>query len=63
MIWHEGVDVRFESCSNSHIDVVVYDEDGSNSWRATTFYRHPDASKRYVSWVLLVSLKNQCEMP
>lgn len=40
MIWREGVDVRFKSCSNSHIDVVVHGEGRSNPWRVTSFYGH-----------------------
>lgn len=35
MIWKEGLNLRFKSCSNSHIDVVVYDEKGLNPWKAT----------------------------
>ena len=50
MLWREGVDVRFKSCSHSHIDVVVHGDDGAKLWRASGFYRHPDARKRYVSW-------------
>lgn len=50
--------MRFKSCLHSHIDVVVYGKDRSNPWRATSFYGYPDASKRYVSWELLDSLKN-----
>ena len=52
-----------KSCSNTHIDVVVQGEGGANPWRATGFYGHPNASKRYISWDLLVALKNQCDMP
>ena len=52
-----------KSCSNTHIDVVVQGEGGANPWRATSFYGQPDASKRYISWDLLVALKNQCDMP
>ena len=63
MIWKEGLDIRFKSCSNSHIDVVVFDEKGSNPWRATGFYGHPDARKRGISWQLLESLRNQCGFP
>ncbi|XP_075669679.1 uncharacterized protein LOC142639371 [Castanea sativa] len=63
MIWKEGKDIRFKSCSNSHIDVVVYDDKGLNPWRATGFYRHPNARKRNISWSLLETLKNQCDMP
>lgn len=43
--------------------MAVHDEGGANSWRATGFYSHPEASKRYISWELLVALKNQCDMP
>ena len=37
MIWSEGVDVTFMSCSHSHIDVVVHGEGGASPWRATGF--------------------------
>ena len=63
MIWKEGADIRFKSCSNSHIDVVVYNEKGRNPWRATGFYGHPDTRKRHISWSLLETLKKQCDMP
>ena len=63
MIWKEGADIRFKSCSNSHIDHVVYDEKGLNLWGTTGFYGHPDARKRSISWSLLETLKNQCDMP
>lgn len=48
LLWKEGTDVRFRSCSNSHIDVVVYEGNSANPWRATRFYGHPDSSKRYI---------------
>ena len=54
--------MRFKSCFHSYIDVVVYGG-GVKLWRASSFYGHPDARKRYVSWELLNSLKNQCDMP
>ena len=63
MIWKEGLDIRFKSCSNSHIDVVVFDEKGLNPWRATGYYGHPDANKRGISWKLLESLRNHCDLP
>ena len=63
MLWREGVDVRFKSCSHSHIDVVVHGDGGAKPWRASGFYGHPDTRKRYVSWELLISLKKQCMMP
>ena len=63
MLWREREDVRFKSCSHSHIDVMVYGVGGAMSWRASGFYGHSDARKRYESWDLLVSLKIQCDMP
>ena len=50
LIWKEGTEVCLKSCSHSHIDVVVRDGSMQNPWRATSFYGHPDASKRPTSW-------------
>ncbi|XP_023874724.1 uncharacterized protein LOC111987261 [Quercus suber] len=63
LIWKEGTEVFLKSCSHSHIDVVVRDGLRQSPWKATGFYGHPDASKRYTSWELLIALKNQCTMP
>ena len=49
MLWREGVDVRFKSCSHSHIDMVVYGVGEARPWRASDFYGNPDARKRYES--------------
>ena len=62
MIWKEGSDIRFKSCSKSHIDVVVHGESGKLPWRAMSFYGQLDANKRYISWKLLESLKEQYDM-
>ena len=63
MLWKEGCDVHLKSCSNTHINVVVIEGNGAQPWRATGFYGHPDSGMRSISWDLLVSLKNQCQMP
>nr|POE73448.1 hypothetical protein CFP56_08751 [Quercus suber] len=63
MLWKEGVDVRFKSCSHSHIDVVVHGEGSGGLWRTTGFYGHPITSKRQSSWKLIKSLFAQCKMP
>lgn len=63
MLWREGVDVRFKSCSNTHIDVVVCEGDEAQPWQATGFYGHPDVGMRHISWSLLESFKRQCNMP
>lgn len=62
MMWKEGMDVRLKSCSNSHIDVVVYGEMGTKQWRATGFYGQSDSGKRHISWKLIEALKKQCDM-
>ena len=63
ILWHEGVDVRLRSVSNSHMDVIVNGEGGVFSWKATGFYSHPDVRKRHISWELLRTLKNQSTLP
>ena len=63
MMWKEGVDIRFRSCSNSHIDVEIHESSVTTPWRATGFYGHPDVGKRFISWQLLDFLKNQYSMP
>ena len=62
MLWKEGMVVHFKSCSNSHIDVVVMEEDGGSLWRATNFHGHSDAGMRYSSWDLLKTLNSQAKM-
>ena len=63
MIWKEGLNIRFKSCSNSHIDVVVHGEFSKPLWRATRCYGQPDTNKRYVSWKLIETLNAQCDIP
>ena len=63
LLWKEGFDVRLKSCFNTHIDVVMCEGNGAQSWRATGFYGHPDSGMRPISWKLLESLKSQCHMP
>ena len=63
LLWREGMDIRFKSCSHSHIDVVVHDISNGGPWRVTGFYGHPDTGKRYTSWQLFETLNAQCDMP
>ena len=63
LLWREGSEVTFKSCSNSYIDVVVREESLTIPWRATGFYGHPDASKSHASWQLLETLRDQCVIP
>ena len=48
MLWKESVDVCFKSYSNAHINVVVREGVGAQPWRAMGFYKHPDASMRFI---------------
>ena len=63
MLWREGTDIRFKSCSHLHIDVVVHGESKGGPWRISGFYGHPDTSKRQSSWQLIEALHAQSEMP
>ena len=63
MLWKEGADVSFKSCSNAHIDVVVCEGVGAQPWKGTRFYGHPNVGMRFTSWSLLKLLKRQCNMP
>lgn len=63
MLWKEGTNVEFKSCSHSHIDVVIHKGVGKKSWRATGFYDHPNTGIRHTSWKLLEALRNQCDLP
>ena len=63
MMWKEGSDIRLRSYSNSHIDVEVHESLTPIPWRATGFYGHLDAGKRFISWQFLEFLKNQYTMP
>nr|POE97648.1 hypothetical protein CFP56_48157 [Quercus suber] len=62
MMWKEGSDIRLKSYSNSNIDVEIHQGSAPTPWRATGFYGHPDAGKRFISWQLLDFLKNQNTM-
>lgn len=63
LLWKEGANVSFKSCSNSHIDVVVREDSSSRPWRATGFYSQLETEKRFISWQLLETLSSQCDMP
>ena len=63
LLWREGMDICFKSCSHSHIDVVVHGESSESPWGVTGFCRHPDTRKSYTSWQLLETLNTQCSLP
>ena len=63
MLWREGTDVRFKSCSNSHIDVEIHESSSVAPWWAIGFYGQPDAAKRFISWQLIEVLEKQSNLP
>lgn len=64
LFWRDGLDVRFRSKSNHHVDVEVHSTDGSHIfWRLTGFYGHPTTSERYRTWSLLRNLSDESSLP
>ena len=63
MLWREGKKVTFKSCSHSHIDVVVCEEENGKNWRVMGFYGHPDARMRFSSCELIKMLHAQASLP
>ena len=63
MLWKEGTDIQFKSCSHSYIDIVVHGEGKGSSWRIFDFYERPNMSKRQSCWQLIKALHAQCEVP
>ena len=62
ILWREGTDVRFKSCSNSHIDVEIHERSSVAPWQATGFYGQPDIAKRFISWQLMEVLEKQSNL-
>ena len=63
LLWKRQVKVDVLSYSPRHIDVVVFEEQGTRKWRFTGFYGHPETGKREESWKLLESLSNRSNLP
>lgn len=51
--WREDFDVQLCSYSRNHIDILISEDNGSNVWRYTRFYREPYADRRSETWNLL----------
>ncbi|KAA3489871.1 reverse transcriptase [Gossypium australe] len=58
-----GIDVDATGSRGSHIDVVVEENDGAETWRFTGFYGEPVEQNRKVSWELLRALHNGNNLP
>ncbi|XP_023871998.2 uncharacterized protein LOC111984613 [Quercus suber] len=63
LLWKKELSVSVQSYSESHIDAIVNQNDGSQKWRFTGFYGNPDTSRREESWVLLKRLSSNNSLP
>jgi exonuclease III len=62
LLWKKEIKLRVISFSPSHIDAIV-NENQSDTWRFTGFYRAPETHKREESWNLLQRLNAQMKVP
>ncbi|KAL0408124.1 UNVERIFIED_CONTAM: hypothetical protein Sradi_1746800 [Sesamum radiatum] len=53
LLWHKDVNLMVHSFSNSHIDAVVAQVDGTEGWRFTGVYGHLEAARRKDTWSLM----------
>ncbi|XP_071683852.1 uncharacterized protein [Lolium perenne] len=64
LYWNNDSRVSLKSFSNSHIDVLIQnDELGDVEWRFTGFYGNPVRSRRKLSWDLLKFLRKEYNNP
>ncbi|XP_059454900.1 uncharacterized protein LOC132185097 [Corylus avellana] len=58
LLWRTDVHLEIQNFSIRHINSIVKQEGSNNSWKLTSFYGHPDWTKRHESWALLRHLQN-----
>ncbi|XP_075654929.1 uncharacterized protein LOC142625112 [Castanea sativa] len=63
LLWRRSTKVDVQNFSPHHIDGIVTDEHGNKKWRFTSFYGHPETSKREESWQLLEELEKRYTLP
>ena len=62
LFWKRDFDLKVESSSLNHINVIINDGK-ENAWRFTGFYRAPETQLRIESWNLLRNLNGQSSLP
>lgn len=62
MIWKENVDLHVQTCSQNHIDAIVFSRTGP-PWRITGFYGQLEENRRHETWSLLRHLHSRYLMP
>jgi hypothetical protein len=63
LYWDESLDVRLQSYSDRHIDVLVRENLTAPVWRASFTYGEARVERRHLSWQLLKSIKSQVSEP
>jgi hypothetical protein len=63
MLWNERVDLKLNTYSRNHIDVLVVEKGSGIEYRLTGFYGNAETSKRKESWALLKHLSQQSAVP
>lgn len=62
IFWHSRVECRIFGYSQNHID-LMFEENGSESWRLSCFYGFPVRSRRRESWNLIRRLSKLSIVP
>ncbi|KAJ0008131.1 hypothetical protein Pint_29751 [Pistacia integerrima] len=62
MLWKDDKEVDLVSYTQHHISIIVNQPTANQKFILTSFYGHPDVSKRTGSWNLLRELKAQTNM-
>ncbi|KAL0410924.1 UNVERIFIED_CONTAM: hypothetical protein Slati_3682100 [Sesamum latifolium] len=63
LLWRKDINLVVHSFSHSHIDAGISNEEGTNGWRFTGLYGHPEAAKRTETWSLLQKLRDFSSRP
>lgn len=53
LFWDDDAGVTIQNFRRHHINAVISPKGGEPHWKFTSFYGHPEASKRHETWSLL----------
>jgi exonuclease III len=57
LFWRNDVQLEIQNYSRRHINSLIKEGDRDSYWKLTSFYGHPDCTKRNESWALLRHLQ------
>ncbi|KAL6204881.1 hypothetical protein ACLB2K_022148 [Fragaria x ananassa] len=63
ILWNDDIKLELQSYSESHIDVLVREDEGNQVWRFTRVYGQPRVENKYLTWELLKKLGSQDKSP